>query len=149
MVFDNPRVVHLWVEQGRVLELRVRCLTSECGKARNSDAGNTASNRGIGRKTGIDEAGIGTDRKREFACSRTRETDACVEQLIGADHARVAAGDLLIENTLLAVGAAVEGKAEDREVSRVGLEMRGADEDGVLRVDCVVQTKVALVGVVV
>ncbi len=144
-----PGEVDLGVNQGRILPLGIGALTAEAGEAGDADGGQAAGDDGIGGGQAGDvvEGGI-ADGEVIFSGLGAVEAEADIEHLVRPDEAGVTEGNLLVEDTDVAVGLAVERDGNAGIVDAVFLAVADAEEGGVDGVDLPVEAKVALVGVI-
>ncbi len=130
--------------------LRVGALAAEASEAaRDSDGGETPGDDGVvgGKTRNVVEGSI-SNGEVILAGLGAVEAEADIEDFIGAEEAGVAEGDLLVEDTNVAVGLAIKGDRNAGIVNAIFLAIADSQEGGVGAVDLPVEAEVAFVGVI-
>ena len=156
----DPGVSHRGIDQRRILELRIRCLAADvcascgsCEAAGDGDRRQAALKRCRQAPKPWNRGAIHQNRRcpfahRRLARLRPRDSQAHIQQPVGAETARVAERDLLIQDALVTSRLALNRLRNGGKVDRRLLTVAYAQKVSCRRTRRVIQAKIALVGVV-
>ena len=131
----HPGEVDLRVDQGRILPLRVCALAAKTGEAGDADRRlEPPATTGLLGSPGMKPGWLGgecrvADGEVELAGLRAIQAEAGIDHLVGSEKIGVTQGDLLVEDSYIAVGLAVRGElGMERVVDAVLLAVANAQE---------------------